>query len=93
MKKILILTASAMTLAAATPALAGAGDPTCDSANAKWMSEAAIAAKATEKGYKVRSIKTEKGCYEVYGVSKSGQRAEIFFHPVSGEIVKIKAKS
>ena len=93
MKNFLILAASAMTLAVTSPALAGAGDPSCDSGNAKWLSKAEISAKASAKGYNVRSIKTEKGCYEVYGVSADGKRAEIFFHPVSGAIVKIKAES
>jgi hypothetical protein len=55
----------------------------------QWMTEEAITAMATEKGYEVRKVKKEDGCWEVKG-TKDGQRVEAYFDPVSGELVKTK---
>ncbi len=53
------------------------------------MSIEAISAKATEMGYDVRKVEVDDGCYEVYGI-KDGVKSEIYFHPVSAEVVKVK---
>jgi hypothetical protein len=41
-------------------------------------------------GYKVRQVKVEDGCYEIYAVDKNGQRIEAYFNPVTAEVVKTK---
>lgn len=68
-----------------TAALAG---PTCTAAaKAEWMSEAAMKAKIAGLGYKYKVFKVTSGnCYEIYGQNKNGQRVEVYFHPVTGEI-------
>ena len=36
-----------------------------------------------EKGYVVRRIKEDGGCYEVYAFNEKGERGEYYFHPVT----------
>lgn len=41
--------------------------------------------------YKIKVFKVTAGnCYEIYGHDKDGKRVEIYFHPVTGAIVKQK---
>jgi hypothetical protein len=55
----------------------------------KWLSETAMKSKIAELGYKFKVFKVTTGnCYEIYGQNKTGQRAEVYFHPVTGEIVE-----
>lgn len=56
------------------------------------MSDAAITEKAKQQGYDVRSIKAEDGCLEAYAMDKDGKRVEIYFHPGSGDVLKVKAE-
>lgn len=43
------------------------------------------------KTYKIKVFKvTEGNCYEIYGHDKNGKRVEIYFHPVTGAVVKQK---
>jgi len=67
-------------------ALAG---PTCTSeAKEKWMSENAMKAKIAELGYKYKVFKVTTGnCYEIYGQDKAGKRVEVYFHPITGNVV------
>jgi hypothetical protein len=58
----------------------------------QWMSRAEIEIKATDLGYKVRQVKVEDGCYEIYGIDKTGQRVEAYLHPVTAEVVKVKVE-
>lgn len=70
MKRILTLTAIAML--AAGPSFAGA---MCSKApSSKWQSKAALKGQLAKEGLKVRRIKTEGGCYEVYAVNSKGKR-------------------
>lgn len=72
---------------AAGPALAG---PTCTTEpKAKWLSEADMKAKLASAGYKYKVFKVTTGnCYEIYGNDKSGKRVEIYFHPITGNVVE-----
>jgi hypothetical protein len=77
--------------AVATPALAGDDDNRCGNVpRGEWMSLSQIEAKATEKGYAVRKIEIDDGCYEVYGSDGSGNRVEVYFHPLSAEVMKVE---
>jgi len=88
-RKNLLLAASALTVAlAAGPALAG---PTCTKeAKGKWLSEDAMKQKIAEMGYKdIKTFKTTSGsCYEIYGHNAEGKKAEVYFNPVTAEVVK-----
>lgn len=52
----------------------------------QWKSEDAIKAAAKDMGYDVRRVKVEDGCYEVYGIDKNGNKAEIYFDPMTGAV-------
>jgi hypothetical protein len=69
------------------PALAG---PTCTSEpKAKWLSESDMKKRIATLGYKYKVFKVTSGnCYEIYGHDSSGQRIEIYFHPVTGNVVE-----
>ena len=40
------------------------------------------------KGWEVRNIKVDGGCYEVYALDEKQERVEAYFHPVTLERVK-----
>ncbi|MFP1633746.1 PepSY domain-containing protein [Zhengella sp. ZM62] len=89
----ILLTALALsaTAAAIQPALASDDDNRCGNAPvSQWMSEDAVKAKAAGMGYDVRSVKVDDGCYEAYAMDKQGRRVEVYFHPVSGDVVRVK---
>lgn len=55
----------------------------------KWQSVEAFKEKMQRDGYEVKRYKITSGnCYEIYGWNKKGQKVEIYFHPISGEIIK-----
>jgi hypothetical protein len=84
MKPILI---AAIALAAA-PSLALAG-PNCTSdPKSGWISQDAMKAKIDALGYKMKTFQITGSCYEIYGKDKDGKRAEVYFNPVSGDVVK-----
>ncbi|MBU2486879.1 MAG: PepSY domain-containing protein [Alphaproteobacteria bacterium] len=56
----------------------------------QWMSDAAITEKAKALGYDVRSIKIEDGCMEAYAIDKNGMRVEVYFHPGTGGVLRVK---
>jgi hypothetical protein len=59
-----------------------------DAPRDQWMTVEQVAAKFTAEGYKVREVGEEDGVYEVYAMDKDGKRAELYVHPVTGEILK-----
>lgn len=69
--------------------LAAHANPTCTTEpKAKWMSEEAIKAKIAALGYQqIRSFKVTESCYEIYGSNKDNKLVEVYFNPVTGEIV------
>lgn len=55
----------------------------------KWKNDKEFQKTLVDQGYKIKVFKTTKGnCYEIYGWNKEGKKVEIYFHPVTGEIVK-----
>jgi hypothetical protein len=76
--------ALALSLAAgllAAPAFA-TGLATCDSGpKESWQSQTKLEAMLKEKGFEVRRIKEDGGCYEVYATDKQGRKGEFYFHP------------
>ena len=77
---------------AALPA-AATGLATCDSGpKAGWQPSEKLEKMLTDQGWKVRRIKEDGGCYEVYAVDDKGQRVEAYFHPVTLVPVPTKAR-
>lgn len=63
------------------------GDVKCDTPKAEWRGQMELQSKLVNEGWRVRRIKVENGCYEVYGFDAKGQKAEAFFDPKSFERV------
>lgn len=60
------------------------GAMTCKSGpKSSWKSQDELRGKLTAQGWRVRRIKVDGGCYEVYAVNDKGQRVESYFHPVT----------
>jgi len=79
---------AALAIAAATPALAFASPSCTKEPKGNWMSEDAMKAKIDTLGYKVKTFQITGSCYEIYGKDQGGNRAEVYFNPVSGDIVQ-----
>lgn len=52
---------------------------------AAWLTQAALTEQLEAKGWAVRRMKPDGGCWEVYGTTPEGQRVEGYFHPITGE--------
>jgi hypothetical protein len=88
------LAATMAAVAAFAAFSAGAtGLATCDSGPKEgWKPQAALEKQLTAKGWQVRRIKVDGGCYEVYATNEKGERVEAYFHPVTLEPVPTKAR-
>ena len=80
-KKMIVVFAIA--LLASAPA-AATGLATCDSGpRSGWQPAEKLEKLLTERGWTVRRIKEDGGCWEVYALDEKGQRVEAYFHPVT----------
>jgi hypothetical protein len=67
------------------------GLATCDSGPPdKWQSQDKLATTLKEKGWQIRNIKVDGGCYEVYAIDEKGEKLEAYFHPVTFERIPFK---
>jgi hypothetical protein len=58
------------------------GLATCDSGPKEtWQSQEKLQEQLTAKGWQVRRIKIDGGCYEVYALNEKGEQVEAYFHP------------
>lgn len=64
-------------------------EPQCAADKNNWKDQKAFEQSLVDQGYKIKKFKVTKGnCYEIYGWNKEGKKVEIYFHPVTGDIVK-----
>ena len=76
----------------AAPVLA-TGLATCESGpKSGWQTAETLEKLLTDRGWKVRRIKEDGGCWEVYALDDKGQRVEAYFHPVTLAAVPIAAR-
>ena len=69
------------------------GLATCDSGpKSGWQPVEKLEQQLKEKGYTVRRIKEDGGCYEVYALNDKGERGEFYFHPVTFAPVATKSR-
>lgn len=87
MRVVYVLAFAALSALSAGSALA---DPVCTTQpKSAWISEDAMKAKIAELGYqRIRTFKVAGSCYEIYGYDKDNKRAEVYFSPIDGSIVK-----
>ena len=75
--------AAALAATLAPPASA-TGLATCESGpKSGWQPQAKLEEMLAAQGWKVRRIKEDGGCYEVYALNDKGERVEAYFHPVT----------
>lgn len=68
----------------AAPTARATGLATCESGpRSGWQPVEKLEQMLKEKGWQVRRIKEDGGCYEVYAMDEKGQRGEYYFHPVT----------
>ncbi|MDP4594677.1 MAG: PepSY domain-containing protein [Beijerinckiaceae bacterium] len=83
MKTLSISIALSLFIATAGTA-AATGVMTCKSGpQSGWQSQDVLKAKLIKQGWKIRKMKVDGGCYEVYAYNAKGKRVETYFHPVS----------
>ena len=92
MRLLPLLTTTATLLLAITGAQA-TGLATCESGpKDTWQPQAKLEQMLKDKGWTVRRVKEDGGCYEVYGLDDKGQRVEAYFHPLTLAPVPTKAR-
>ena len=62
----------------------------CKAQDGQRRSNEEIKTMLEKQGYEVRSVGEEDGCVEAKGLDKDKNRVEVYVHPVTGEIVKVK---
>ncbi|MCY1668928.1 PepSY domain-containing protein [Rhizobium sp. SL86] len=78
----------------ATTALLGSSAHASDKCSVPmndWQPREALKTKLEGEGWKVRSIKTEDGCYEAYAIDAKGKKVEAYFNPKTFEAVSTKS--
>jgi len=74
---------AAMAIAVCT-SVSATGLATCDSGpSSGWQPIEKLEKQLTERGWTVRRVKEDGGCYEVYAIDDKGKRVEAYFHPVT----------
>ncbi len=87
MKKILSLASVLVALSAGSPAYA---DDDCYVPMSKWQPRDAVRSMAKAKGWDVRRIKIDDGCYEIKGYDASGREIEVKIDPATMAVVKFE---
>lgn len=62
----------------------------CDVAIANWQPREAVRAMAHDRGWRLKRIKIDDGCYEVYGIDRNGRRFEAKIDPATLELIEIE---
>lgn len=86
--KIILKTLGTLALLGATTYAQATGLATCDSGpRDTWQAQDKLEKQLTEKGWKIRRVKEDGGCYEVYALDEKGERVEAYFHPKTLAVV------
>lgn len=83
-------TLTILALVAGLPAAAALADDDCFVPMADWQPREAVAKLAEARGWTVRRIKIDDGCYEIDGKDQAGRRIEVTVHPATLEVLKIE---
>lgn len=86
MRKVLTTLALILGLPAC-PALAEEG---CFVPMSDWQPREAVVKLAESKGWAVRRIKIDDGCYEIDGKDQAGKTIEVTVHPATLDVLKIE---
>lgn len=83
-----IIAVLALAFVALSPTLAMASPACTTEPQDKWLSEETMKAKVDELGYTIKTFQVSGNCYEIYGFTKDNKRAEVYFNPVTGDVVE-----
>ena len=75
--------------------IAIAGPKCTDEPQSKWLTADQMTRKFTEMGYTddIKKLHVSKGqCWEIYGRDQTGKKVEIYFHPITAEIMEKNVK-
>ena len=59
----------------------------CSVPKAQWQPTSVLVKKLEGQGWKIRNMKVDSGCYEVYGTDGTGKLRETHFNPASLQAV------
>lgn len=80
----IVLLASAILFSGTT--FAGANCPRHP--KSEWLPQPEARAKIEAQGYKIRKFKIDGNCYEIYGTTREGKKAEVYFDTKTLAVVK-----
>ena len=83
-------TLTILALLAGFPAGAALAEEDCFVPMSDWQPREAVVKLAEEKGWTVRRIKIDDGCYEIDGKDQAGRRIEVTVHPATLEVLRIE---
>jgi hypothetical protein len=87
MKATVLVSACVFSLLAAAQ-VHSTGLATCDSGPREtWQAQEKLEKMLVDRGWKIRRIKEDGGCYEVYAFDEKGERVEAYFHPKTLDLV------
>lgn len=89
MRHRVLIAALALTTLGVGAALA---DDDCEAPMADWQPRDAVKQMAESKGWTVRRIKIDDGCYEITGRDAKGDDIEAKIHPTTLEIVEMESE-
>jgi hypothetical protein len=58
----------------------------------EWASEDTLKEALEAEGYKIKKLKIDGNCYEIYGRNKAGKKVEIYFDMKTLAIVKAEVE-
>ena len=80
MKRVVLPCIAACLFAAASAHATGLA--TCDSGpRDTWQAQEKLEQMLKDRGWQIRRVKIDGGCYEVYAINEKGERVEAYFHP------------
>jgi len=83
-----LLAGLGLTLLFAFAPAGATGLATCDSGPREtWQPQDKLEKILAGRGWKIRRIKEDGGCYEVYAFDEKGERVEAYFHPKTLDLV------
>ena len=83
-------TLTILALVAGLPAATAQADDDCFVPMADWQPREAVAKLAEARGWTVRRIKIDDGCYEIKGRDSSGKAIEVTVQPATLEGIRIE---
>jgi hypothetical protein len=84
---------AALVVLGAFAAVAHAGPQCTTQPRTAWQDADKFQSELKSQGYRIDRFKITSGqCYEIYGRDKAGKKVEIYFDPVSGQIVKQESR-